>query len=77
MRISSKRKVILLRRLGRNNPIVNFNWNRIIFPFSTYFKLKYGRVSVLLYTLDLTILVIPFSTVIVVLLVKFVLDDVE
>lgn len=70
------KKTIVQIRSGVNQ-IKKFDWNRIIFPFTTYYKKKYGRIYFLPTILDLLILVIPFSTIIVVLLVKFVLNDVD
>lgn len=57
--------------------ITKFDWKRFILPFTTYYKRKYGRIYFLLIFLDLFILVIPFGAIIVVLLVKFVLNDVK
>lgn len=57
--------------------IRSFNWWRIAFPFTTYYKIKNGFRNPILILLDLLILLIPFSTIFVVLLVKFVLNDVE
>ncbi len=54
-----------------------YNWLRIILPLSTYYKLKNGIVNPVLILFDLLILCIPFSTVVVVFLVNYVLDDVE
>jgi hypothetical protein len=57
--------------------VKKFNWWRIVFPFTTYFKLKYGFRNPVLMLLDLLILLIPFSSIFVMLLVKYVLNDVE
>jgi hypothetical protein len=40
-------------------------------PFTTYHKLKKGWIHPMLILLDMFILMIPFSTIFVVLLVKF------
>jgi hypothetical protein len=51
--------------------IKNFNWWRILMPFTTYHKLKKGWIHPMLILLDMFILMIPFSTIFVVLLVKY------
>jgi len=58
--------------------IKQFNWWRIILPLTTYYKLKnHGFINPVLFLIDLIILFIPFSTIAVVLLVKYVLNDVD
>jgi hypothetical protein len=57
--------------------IKKFNWWRIVFPFTTYYKLKNGFRNPVLILLDLILLFIPFGTVIAVLLVKYKFNDVE
>ena len=57
--------------------IRDFNWFRIIFPLTTYHKLKKGFIHPLFIITDLIILMIPFSTIFVVLMVKYVLNDVD
>jgi len=54
-----------------------FNWMRIVMPLSTYYKLKTGIANPVLILFDFLILCIPFSTLIVVLMVNYLLDDVE
>ena len=50
---------------------------RIVMPLSTYYKLKTGIANPVLILFDFLILCIPFSTLIVVLMVNYLLDDVE
>jgi hypothetical protein len=55
--------------------IKNFNWWRILMPFTTYYKLKNGWIHPMLILLDLIILCIPFSTIGVVFIVTHYLND--
>lgn len=65
-------------RLTMIKKIKDFNWLRLLLPFSTYYKLKNGGIiHPMLVFLDLIILCIPFSAVIVVLLVNTFLKDVK
>ncbi len=57
--------------------IKEFNWFRIILPLTTYHKMKRGYIHPMLLLVDLIILTIPFSTVLVILLVKYVLKDIK
>jgi hypothetical protein len=55
-----------------------FNWFRILLPLSTYYKLKNnGMIHPMLFMVDVVILCIPFSTVLIILMVKYVLNDVD
>lgn len=48
---------------------------RYVLPLSSYFKIKTGKRNLFWILIDLIILFIPFSTILVVLLVQFILKD--
>jgi len=58
--------------------IRKFNWFRILLPLSTYYKLKNNGINhPMLFVVDVVILCIPFSTVFIILMIKYVLNDVD
>lgn len=64
--------------LSNIKKIQKFNWFRILLPLTTYYMLKNnGLIHPILFVIDLMILCIPFSTIFVVVLVKFILNDIK